>query len=96
MLRGQPVHLFYAKFHDLQGFLHAGGQIRTLSSWSARTMATIASTMGTARGTTQGSCRPRAMRSTSTPSRLTVFCFWPIVDVGLNATRIVIISPAVA
>ena len=51
------------------------------------------STIGTARGTTQGSCLPRALSSTSTPSRLTVFCGRVIVDVGLNAILSSMISP---
>ena len=45
----------------------------------------MASTMGTARGTTQGSWRPRATSSTDSPARLTVFCLRAIVDVGLKA-----------
>ena len=53
----------------------------------------MASTIGTARGTTHGSCRPRALSSVSTPSRFTVFCACVIVDVGLNAIFISIISP---
>ena len=53
----------------------------------------MASTMGTARGTTQGSWRPRAISSTSSPARLTVFCLRDIVDVGLNAMRATMCSP---
>lgn len=62
-------------------------------SWSAMTRATMASTMGTARGTTQGSWRPRAISSTSLPSRLTVTCLREMVLVGLKATRATITSP---
>ena len=66
---------------------------RTSSSWSASTSAAMASTMGTARGTTHGSCRPRAMRSTSAPSRDTVRWRREMVDVGLKATRQTMGSP---
>ena len=41
--------------------------------WSTNVNATMASTMGTARGSTQGSCRPLPRNSTSCPSRVTVF-----------------------
>ena len=53
----------------------------------------MASTMGTARGTTQGSWRPRASSSTGSPARLTVFCFRAIVDVGLKAILATMSSP---
>lgn len=65
----------------------------TWSSWSARTRAAIASTIGTARGTTQGSWRPRATSSTDSPARLTVFCLRAIVDVGLKAIFATMCSP---
>lgn len=39
--------------------------MRTISRWSTKTKATIASTMGTALGTTHGSCRPLARSDTS-------------------------------
>ena len=51
------------------------------------------STMGTALGTTHGSCRPFALSSTSTPSLFTVFCGWVMVLVGLNAILSSMISP---
>mmetsp|Transcript_7907 Transcript_7907/g.32097 ORF Transcript_7907/g.32097 Transcript_7907/m.32097 type:complete len:249 (+) Transcript_7907:295-1041(+) len=51
------------------------------------------STIGTARGTTQGSWRPRARSCSSTPSRVTVFCFLAMVEVGLNATLKTMSSP---
>ena len=41
---------------------------RWIRARSASTSAAMASTMGTARGSTQGSCRPRPTRSTGTPS----------------------------
>jgi hypothetical protein len=41
---------------------------RTCSSWSASTSATMLSTIGTARGTTHGSWRPRARSSVSSPA----------------------------
>ena len=53
----------------------------------------MASTMGTARGTTQGSWRPRATSSTDSPARLTVFCLRAIVDVGLKAIFATMCSP---
>ena len=48
-------------------------------------MAAIASTMGTARGNTQGSWRPRAFRVVSTPSMFTVCCSMSTVATGLKA-----------
>lgn len=50
-------------------------------------MAAIASTIGTARGKTQGSWRPRAFRVVSIPSIFTVSCSISTVATGLNATR---------
>ena len=50
-------------------------------------MAALASTIGTARGKTQGSCRPRAFRVVSIPSMFTVSCSISTVATGLNATR---------
>ena len=44
------------------------------SAWSARTRAAIASTIGTARGRTQGSWRPRPFSVVSWPWRSTVRC----------------------
>lgn len=49
--------------------------------------------MGTARGTTQASCLPRARMSVSVPSLVTVCCLMPMVLVGLNATLITMSSP---
>ena len=69
------------------------GSPPTCSSWSASTRATLLSTMGAARGTTQGSCRPRASSSTSCPSRDTVCCRRAMVAVGLKATRMTMLSP---
>jgi hypothetical protein len=51
---------------------------------SMRTNAAIASTMGIARGTTQGSCRPLAARTPDDPSYLAVGCSIAIVAGGLN------------
>ena len=45
-----------------------------ISNSSMTTSAAIASTMGTARGTTQGSCRPRATSVPGVPSYWTVSC----------------------
>ena len=50
-------------------------------------MAAMASTMGTARGKTQGSCRPRAFKMVSLPSLSTVSCSINRVATGLKATR---------
>ena len=60
---------------------------------STSTRATIASTIGTALGRTQGSCRPFARMVTSSPSLVTVFCSRPMVEVGLNATLMTMFSP---
>ena len=53
----------------------------------------MASTMGTARGRTQGSWRPRGRISVILPSRETVFCILAIVAVGLKPTRTTMFSP---
>ena len=53
----------------------------------------MASTIGTARGSTQGSWRPLAERVVAEPLAVTVCCSLRIVAVGLNATRITIASP---
>eukprot|EP00619_Florenciella_sp_RCC1007_P019426 CAMPEP_0205937756 /NCGR_PEP_ID=MMETSP1325-20131115/44997_1 /ASSEMBLY_ACC=CAM_ASM_000708 /TAXON_ID=236786 /ORGANISM="Florenciella sp., Strain RCC1007" /LENGTH=53 /DNA_ID=CAMNT_0053308055 /DNA_START=14 /DNA_END=171 /DNA_ORIENTATION=+ len=53
----------------------------------------MASTIGHARGSTHGSCRPLPRIFVSWPSRVTVSCSCPIVDIGLNATRTMIVSP---
>lgn len=45
-----------------------------ISNSSMTTSAAIASTMGTARGTTQGSCRPRATSVPGVPSYWAVSC----------------------
>jgi hypothetical protein len=45
-----------------------------MSNSSKTTSAAIASTMGTARGTTQGSCRPRATSVPGVPSYRAVSC----------------------
>ena len=63
------------------------------SSASTSTSAAIASTMGTARGTTHGSWRPRARSSVSWPARVTVFWVCDTVLVGLKATRNTMFSP---
>ena len=61
---------------------------RWRSQWSASTRQTIASTIGTARGSTQGSWRPCGLeRRRRAPSRSTVCCGRRIVAVGLKATR---------
>ena len=51
------------------------------------------STIGTARGSTHGSWRPRAARVAASPSRVTVCCSEAMVDVGLNATLTTMSSP---
>lgn len=50
-------------------------------------IAAIASTIGTALGTTQGSCLPVALIVVSLPSTSTVGCSIIIVATGLKATR---------
>ncbi len=57
------------------------------SIWSAKTNAAIASTIGTALGTTHGSCRPFAFNKHCSPSNLQVTCVLPMVAGGLKATR---------
>lgn len=47
----------------------------------------MASTSGTARGSTHGSWRPRGCRVTSLPASSTVCCGRRMVAVGLNAAR---------
>ena len=49
-------------------------------------MAVMASTIGTARGRTQGSCRPFAVNDMFSPCILTVCCGCRSVATGLNAT----------
>src|ERR1041384_6701355 len=61
--------------------------------WSARTRASMASTIGTARGSTHGSWRPRGSRTVGLPAGSTVGCGCRIVAVGLNAIRTVTGSP---
>lgn len=53
---------------------------------SSITIAASASTIGTARGTTQGSWRPLPIISTSSPLEFIVGCVWIKVATGLNAT----------
>ena len=48
--------------------------------WSIITNAAIASTIGTALGTTHGSCLPSPSNATSSPFRLTVFGFSVLVN----------------
>lgn len=55
-----------------------------MSNSSMTTSAAIASTMGTARGTTQGSCRPRATSVPGVPSYWAVSCDWEMVAGDLN------------
>ena len=50
-------------------------------------MAVMASTIGTARGSTHGSWRPRAFTLASPPFTFTVHCSWSKVATGLKATR---------
>ena len=54
---------------------------------SKMVMAAIASTIGTARGNTHGSWRPRAFRTVSFPSLSTVSCSRRRVATDLKATR---------
>src|SRR5690606_36088455 len=58
-----------------------------ISIKSARTNAARFSTMGTARGTTQASCRPLPSSVTGWPSLSTLGCGRSRVATGLNATR---------
>ena len=55
-----------------------------INSSSMTTSAAIASTMGTARGTTQGSWRPRAAKDPGVPSYCAVSCSCEIVAGDLN------------
>jgi hypothetical protein len=55
-----------------------------ISNSSMTTSAAIASTMGTARGTTQGSCRPRATSVPGVPSYWAVSCDCEMVAGDLN------------
>ena len=54
---------------------------------SKMVIAAIASTTGTARGSTHGSCLPFAVNVVTFPSRSTVFCSRSRVATGLKATR---------
>ena len=85
-----PIHILNAGY-----MLQTRKQLRlhTCRSWSARTIATIASTIGTALGTTHGSWRPLALKFTSCPSLLTVLWFCEMVEVGLKAILITMSSP---
>ena len=56
-------------------------------------MAVIASTIGTARGRTQGSCLPWTVIICSFPSKSTVFCSISKVATGLKATLKYMSSP---
>ena len=51
------------------------------------TIAAIASTTGTALGSTHGSCRPRAFKVVFFPETSTVSCSRSRVATGLKATR---------
>ena len=53
---------------------------------SRSTMAAIASTIGTARGTTHGSCLPRAAKEPGVPSYCAVACAWEMVAGDLKPT----------
>lgn len=55
-----------------------------MSSWSMTTMAAMVSTMGTARGTTQGSWRPRAASVPGVPLYCAVCCACEMVAGDLN------------
>ena len=61
--------------------------------WSASTSAIMLSTIGTALGSTHGSCRPFARSLTDSPSWVTVSCSKLMVAVGLNATRVEVVHP---
>lgn len=54
---------------------------------SARTSAAMPSTRGGVRGSTQGSWRPLASRTTSSPPKVAVLWARPMVETGLTATR---------
>ena len=53
---------------------------------SIRTKAAIASTIGTARGTTQGSCLPLVANDPGVPSYCAVDCGWEMVAGDLKPT----------
>ena len=53
----------------------------------------MASTIGTARGTTQGSCLPFPSKTIDSPAALMVFWFCIMVATGLNATLNYICCP---
>lgn len=55
-----------------------------IKTWSIMTRLAIASTMGTARGTTHGSCLPRAASVPGVPSYCAVSCACEIVAGDLN------------
>lgn len=55
-----------------------------MSISSMTTMLAIASTIGTARGTTHGSCRPLAANEPGVPSYCAVACAWDMVAGDLN------------
>src|SRR5580698_1810349 len=57
------------------------------SQWSASTMATIASAIGTKRGKRHGSCRPLVRIVVGWPSSVTVCCSIGRLLVGLTAAR---------
>src|SRR3970282_2204817 len=81
-------------FQFVQCFPITGEISPARSAWSARTRATTASTIGTARGRTQGSCLPDTISSSSfIVSRFTVFCVFGIDDGGLNAILLMIGIP---
>lgn len=61
--------------------------------WSQMMMFAIASTIGTALGSTQASCLPRPLRRVSSWSEVMVGCSLMMVAVGLNATRKMMFSP---
>ena len=57
-------------------------------AWSARTNETNESTIGGARGTTQGSCLPVTLKIVAFFDLISiVFCFFEIEEAGLKATR---------
>ena len=66
-----------------------------MSNWSITTRAAIDSTIGTARGTTQGSCLPLAANCPGVPSYCAVSCARLIVAGLLNPTLKYISSPFV-
>lgn len=56
-------------------------------------MAAIASTIGTARGKTHGSCLPWALKNVCSPFMSIVDCVCKMVATGLNAVRNQMSSP---